>query len=124
MCILQFRHFCTFKLIKAKQLVRQQQYPVETLSGTAEHHREGFPTLILLATLAIIQPVHTADCERAFSPQNVITTSLRNRINSHHCNEQMKIMIMGAPFTEFQCGIGQIACCKTKSYFPKVAMTY
>ena len=80
----------------------QCQYPVETqtLVGTwktiAEHHRESFPNLILLATLAIIHPVHTADCERAFSSQNVITTSLKNRINSHHCNEQMKIMIMGA----------------------------
>ena len=86
-----------------KQLVRQQQYPVETLVGTwkiiAEHHRESFPNLILLATLAIIHPVHTADCERAFSSQNVITTSLRNRINSRHCNAQMKIMIMGAPLT-------------------------
>ena len=60
------------------------------------------PNLILMATLAIIHPVHTADWERAFSSQNVITTSLKNRINSDYCNEQMKIIIMGAPLTKFK----------------------
>ena len=87
-------------------------------SANAEHHRDNLPNLILLATLAIINPAHTADCERAFSSQNVITTSLRNRINSVYCNEQMKIIIMGAPLTEFNFSVA------TKSYFPKVAMTY
>ena len=94
---------------------------VGTWKIIAEHHRESFPNLILLATLAIIHHIHTADCERAFSFQNVFTTSLRNRINSHHCNEQMKNIIMGAPLTEFNFSV---ALAKWRAVKQRVAMTY
>ena len=115
-CILQFRHFCTLSLSRLFLMC----------SVNTQHHRESFSNLILLTTLAIIHPVHTADCERAFSSQNVITTSLRNRINSDYCNEQMKIIIMGAPLTEFNFSVAlaKWRAVEQKSYFPKVAMSY
>ena len=81
--------------------------------------RESFPNRILLPILAIIHPVHTADCKRAFSSQNVITTSLRNWINSDHCNEQMKIMNMGAPLTEFNFSVALAKWRAVKQFFSK-----
>ena len=62
---------------KVKLLVKQQSYPTHGLHSLwniiALHHREEFPNLVSLVMLALVHPVHTADCEQSFSSQNLIT---------------------------------------------------
>ena len=61
----------------------------------AEYHKEDYQNLITLASLALTHPVHTADCERAFSSQNKVTTPARNRLSSDKCDQLMWVMIEG-----------------------------
>ena len=61
----------------------------------AVYHKDDFPNLITLASLALTHPVHTADCERAFSSQNSVTTATRNRLSSDKCDQLMRVMIEG-----------------------------
>lgn len=58
----------------------------------AEYPKEDYPKMITLASLALTHPVHTADCERAFSSQNKVTTSARNRLSSAKCDRFMWVM--------------------------------
>lgn len=84
---------------RLKLVVKSQSYPtkstVELWSLISLYHREDFPNLLTLAELALCHPVHTSDCERSFSAQNVIMTPLRSRMTAEHCDELMRIMIMG-----------------------------
>ena len=66
-----------------------------------EYHKEEFPNLITLTALALSHPVHTADCERAFSSQNLVTTALRNRLSSENIHKLMRIKIEGGAMDEF-----------------------
>ena len=59
------------------------------------YHKEQFPNLTMLVALALVHPVHTSDCERAFSGQNRITTPLRNRLSPTHCDQLMLVKIKG-----------------------------
>ncbi|WAR21375.1 hypothetical protein MAR_015349 [Mya arenaria] len=74
-----------------------QQYPRESTSVLwsliFKFHSHEFPNLTKLASLALTHPVHTSDCERAFSSQNSVTTPLRNRLSPEHCEQLMRIMI-------------------------------
>ena len=38
-------------------------------------------------------PIHTADCERAFSSQNLVTTALRNRLGTETCDQLMRVKL-------------------------------
>lgn len=88
-----------------KKTVKLQQYPRhsthELWSLIVKFHNEQFPNLLKLAALALTHPVHTADCERAFSAQNSVTTPLRNRLTPEHCGQLMRIMIQGPKLQEF-----------------------
>lgn len=48
-------------------------------------------------------PDSTADCERSFSSQNLITTKLRCRLSGEHVDALMRVMIEGPTNTEFDC---------------------
>ena len=82
-----------------KRVVLDQMYPRDSTAKLWElismHHKEQFPNLTILAALALAHPVHTSDCERAFSCQNRITTPLRNRLSSTHCDQLMRVKIEG-----------------------------
>lgn len=92
--------------LKLKQVVKVQMYPRANMATLwnliAEYHREEFPNMMILAALALTHPIHTADCERAFSSQNQVTTNLRNRLSSSHCDELMRIMIEGPKMKDFK----------------------
>ena len=66
-----------------------------------QNHRDILPNLITLAELALILPIHTADCERGFSKQNLIKSKSRNRIEDAALNGLMMISIEGRPLEEF-----------------------
>ena len=63
------------------------------LLGT--HHKEEIPNLLQLASIALILPTSTAECERGFSVQNRIKTALRNRLTTSRLNVLMTIDIEG-----------------------------
>ena len=46
---------------------------------TTDYSNE-LPNLIKVGQVALLLSLHTADCERAFSGQNLIVTKLRNRL--------------------------------------------
>ena len=85
--------------LKLKQVVKVQQYTRASMEQLwnliAVYHKDDFPNLITLASLALTHPVHTADCERAFSSQNSVTTATRNRLSSDKCDQLMRVMIEG-----------------------------
>ena len=89
----------------AKHLVLQQKYPRDEMSLLwkimYQNHKDVIPNLIILAELALILPIHTADCERGFSKQNLIKSKSRNRIGDAALNRLMLISIEGKPLEEF-----------------------
>ena len=56
-----------------------------------------FPHLAKLASIAIIIPVSTADCERGFSCMNRVKTDLRNRLKTETLDQLLRISIEGPP---------------------------
>lgn len=76
-----------------KQVVKHQGYPRPSTAKLwgliKEFHGDDYPNLIKLVQLALAHPVHTADCERAFSALNGITTPLRNKLSPDHCDQLM-----------------------------------
>ena len=67
----------------------------------AQNNSEEFPNLLKLASLALTHPVHTADCERAFSNPNLVTTALQNRLSAEHIQQLMLVNIEGDPLDQF-----------------------
>ena len=90
---------------QVKHVVRVQGYPRNSTSEIwgllKQYHEEEFPNLIKLSAVALTHPVHTSDCERAFSAQNNVTTPLRNRLSPEHCDQLMRVMLEGPPITKF-----------------------
>ncbi|XP_048236880.1 zinc finger protein 862-like [Haliotis rufescens] len=90
---------------KLKQVVRVQGYPRHSTSAlwglVQQYHSADFPNMLKLASLVLTHPVHTSDCERAFSAQNLVTTPLRNRLSAEHCDRLMRVMIQGPQLTKF-----------------------
>ena len=49
--------------------------------------------MVKLGHLALSSPVHTADCERGFSAQNIVLTPLRNRLSPKTQDMLLRVMI-------------------------------
>jgi hypothetical protein len=88
-----------------KPLVLQQKYPRDQLAVLwkiiFECHRDQFPNLLKLASIALTLPVQTAICERGFSCQNNIKTAQRNRLSESSLHTLMTISIEGPPLRCF-----------------------
>ena len=69
-----------------KPKVIAQMYPRNSMENLwlliKSYHADQYPNLLILASLALTLPVNTAGCERGFSAQNRILTSLRNRLTA------------------------------------------
>ncbi|XP_076462585.1 uncharacterized protein LOC143294950 [Babylonia areolata] len=79
--------------MRCKTIVKHNRYPTHTLSSLwgalASLQQDGSldcPHLMKLAALVLTHPVHSCDCERTFSTQNLTLTSLRNRLSSEKCD--------------------------------------
>ena len=64
------------------------------------HHGDTFPNLVILASMAVVFPVHTVDVERGFSAQNMLKTQLWNRLSSQGLNIIATIKIEGPHWPE------------------------
>lgn len=69
------------------------------LLGT--HHKEDIPNLLELASVALILPTSTAECERGFSAQNRNKTALRNGLTICCLDVLMAIDIEGPALRKF-----------------------
>ena len=90
--------------IAVKQVVVNEGYPRDTMAALWElirkYHSESFPNLIKLAEIALVAPTHTADCERAFSQQNLIKNSSRNRLSGPVLDDLLVVNLEGPPFQD------------------------
>ncbi|XP_070542020.1 uncharacterized protein C17orf113-like [Ptychodera flava] len=64
-------------------------------------HQDDFPDFCKLASIALVIPLSSVPCERAFSCQNRIKTKLRNRLTPAHLSTLMKISLEGKERSEF-----------------------
>ena len=80
-----------------KKTVTKQLYPTDNMADLwyliAKRHAKDFPNMMKLAHLAISSPAHTADCERGFSAQNLLLTSLRNRLSPETQDMLMRVRL-------------------------------
>ncbi|XP_078614277.1 uncharacterized protein C17orf113-like [Branchiostoma floridae x Branchiostoma japonicum] len=65
------------------------------------HGTELFPNILMLATIARLLPMHTADCERGFSVQNRLKTRLRNALSVNRLDILLNIVINAPERQEF-----------------------
>ena len=90
---------------KVKSLVVNCGYPRDMLSILwgliSKYHKDEFPNLLKLSALAITAPIHTADCERGFSCQNITKTALRNRLSPDRVDDLITISTEGKPLEEY-----------------------
>ena len=94
--------------VKCKDMVKSNKYSTHSLSAVwtalAKLQEEGslqFPNLSKLLSVVLTHPVHTADCERAFSTQNMIQTQRRNRLSAERCDQLMRVGIEGGELKDF-----------------------
>ena len=80
-----------------KKVVLAERYPRDNISNLwrliGEYHADDFPNMIKLGHLAFSSPVHTADCERGFSAQNLILTPLRNRLTPENQDMLLRVKL-------------------------------
>ncbi|XP_013384257.1 protein FAM200A-like [Lingula anatina] len=88
-----------------KELVLANTYSCDSMKELWEiinaFHKENFPNLCKLAGIALALPVHTADVERGFSAQNIIKSSLRNRLISENLQMLIAIKLNGPLSQDF-----------------------
>ena len=89
-----------------KQLVLNEAYPRTNMamlwSIIHKYHPGEFPNLSIIIGLALTVPTHTADCERAFSAQNLIKTSKRSKMSESLLDDLLVIQLEGPGVQEFE----------------------
>lgn len=90
---------------KIKSLLVKAGYPRDRMvplwNLIRKYHKDKFPNLITLASLALTAPIHTADCERGFRLQNSLKTSVRNRLGSERVDDFMVVSAEGEDLDQF-----------------------
>lgn len=80
-----------------KELVIQEGYPRDKMSELwfliNIHYSSEFKNLLKLAKIGLSAPVHTADCERGFSAQNMVKTAHRNRLSPETVDNLLTIKL-------------------------------
>ena len=85
----------------------KQTYPNHTLHqmqqllAGSSTLKSLYPNLSTSASLALILPVSTADCERAFSAMKRVKTELQNHMSTKALNPLLQIHIEGPKMEEF-----------------------
>lgn len=76
------------------------------------NHKEQFPDFAELASISLVIPLTSVPCERAFSIQNAVMNTKRNRMGTAHLNNKMLVMseIRQYPsdFSDLVCGATDI----------------
>ena len=87
---------------RCKDIVKANRYPTHSIfalwGALAALEAEGnlkCPEIMKLVTLVLTHPVHSCDCERTFSAQNLTVTPLRNRLSAEKCDQMMRVKIEG-----------------------------
>ena len=92
------------------RVLMKQTYPNHTLHqmqqllAGSSTLKSLYPNLSTSASIALILPVSTADCERAFSTMKRVKTELQNRMSTKTLNQLLQILqihIEGPKLEEF-----------------------
>lgn len=90
----------------AKLIVCSAGYLVDNMqvlwTTMSKYHHDELAELLKLGQLALTLPLHTADCERVFSQQNIILTKQRNRLAPVISDRLLRIGLHGQPLSELQ----------------------
>lgn len=93
---------------RCKNIVKSNHYPVHSLNSLwealANLQQDGSlecSNLIKLASIVLTHPVHSCDCERTFSVQNLTQTALRNRLSPDKLSQLMRVKIEGGDMKNF-----------------------
>lgn len=88
-----------------KELVIQEGYPRDKMADLwfliNKFYGKEFPNLIKLAQLGLSAPIHTSDCERGFSAQNMVKTAHRNRLSAETVDDLLTIKLEGGESDDF-----------------------
>jgi len=93
--------FDTFKRLVVSNFRLVADSVQELCKLTMLSHAESFPGMATLASVALTVPVHSVDCERGFSRQNLVKTKLRNCLNETTLHRLLLISIEGPPLLDF-----------------------
>ena len=63
--------------------------------------KQAYPQLSCLASIALVIPLSTADCERAFSAIKRVKTALRNRLKTATLDCLLRITVEGPELEDF-----------------------
>ncbi|CAL8241370.1 unnamed protein product [Gadus morhua 'NCC'] len=74
---------------------KSQEELLTLLASEYDEWLDLYPCLSLLASIALIVPVSSVNCERDFSAVNRIKTDLRNRLQGEHLAACLRISING-----------------------------
>ncbi|KAK0134769.1 Zinc finger protein 862 [Merluccius polli] len=74
---------------------KSQEELLRLLASEYDEWADLYPCLSLLASIALIVPVSSVNCERDFSAMNRIKTDLRNRLQGEHLAACLRISING-----------------------------
>ena len=90
-----FKHLliAEFKEVSAREIM-------STLSANSSFS-SLYPTLSKLASIALIVPVSTADCERGYSAMNKIKTDPRNRLKTETLDKLIRLSSEGPESEQF-----------------------
>ena len=95
----------TSEWMMVKSIVAREKYRTCSFRELWEvlycNHKDTFPNLFVLAAIALVLPLQTADVERAFSCQNLIKTSLRNRLSPQMVYKLMLVDLEGPDEEDF-----------------------
>ena len=71
------------------------------MANLALRHKDVYPAASEAAGRLLVAPVSTVECERGFSKQNIIKTSLRNSLGMAGLNNLMRISVDGPGLVNF-----------------------
>ena len=91
-----FKHLLadSFKEMSMQAVLKELAVPESTLATM-------YPCLSKLASIALVLPISTAECERSFSAMKRVKTELRNRIVTKTLDHLLRISISGPDLKDF-----------------------
>ena len=82
-------------VLSCEELKQLAPHSLMSKLATNDQLKDMHPNLAKLATIGLVLPMSTADCERGFSALSRIKTDLRNRLSCKILNPLMTIAIEG-----------------------------
>ena len=90
-----------WQTLKVQVSMQRKYHPLAVYSSILQRQEESLMHISTLLSLLFTVSPSTASCERVFSRMNLIKTSLRTRLTQENLQNQMRIVVNGSSFQEF-----------------------